>query len=186
MFSAVKTPPPDIEIQAHLTALHIEEWLRDDVFHFKWWVLLCLIVVALLIWWNRLDKSRLPETCLYAALTTIIVLGIFEWGEELILWDFPTDVIPIFPPLSSVNLISLPLIYSLTYQYFKTWKRFILASLMITAVICFIMEPILAWAGFYELIKWKYYYSFPIYAGMAIGIRALVNMIITVNSQNKK
>lgn len=183
MFLTIKTTPPDVEIQKYLTSLHIEEWLRDDVFHFKWWVLLCLMIVAVLLWWNKLDKSRLPETCLYAALTTIIVMGIFEWGNELTLWDFPVDIIPIFPPLSSINLISLPLIYSLTYQYFKTWKAFFIAAAIISVVVCFIIEPMLAWAGLYQLLHWKHYYGFPIYALMAISIKVVVDKIY--QSENK-
>jgi hypothetical protein len=183
MFLIIRPTPPDVEIQKYLTALHIEEWLLDDVFHFKWWLLLGLILAAFFIWWKKLDKSRLPETCLYAALTTIMALGIFEWGEELILWEFPTDIIPIFPPLSSVNLIMLPLAYSFTYQYFKTWKGFIFAAVIVTAVICFVIEPVLVWVGLYELVKWKYYFSFPVYLVAAIGIRALVIKLIKI--QNK-
>jgi len=185
MFSAVETVPPDVEIQKYLTSLHLERWLRDDVFQLKWWVLLCLILAVLFVWWNRLDKSRLPETCLYAALTAIMAMGIFEWGEELTLWDFPIDIIALFPPLSSINLISLPLIYSLTYQHFRTWKSFIPASVIITAVICFIIEPILAQAGLYQLLKWKYYYSFPVYLVTAICIKAAVNKIIALNFRNQ-
>lgn len=177
MFLTLKTPPPDVDIQKYLTSLHIDQWLRDGLFHYKWWILILLVLVSLLIWWNRIDKSRLHEICLYAALAAIIAMGIFEWGEELTLWEFPIDIIPIFPPLSSINLIGLPLIYSLAYQHFRTWKGFLWATLLITAVICFVFEPLLAWAGLYQLLKWEYYYSFPVYAAMAVGTKAVADKI---------
>jgi hypothetical protein len=158
MFLTLKTPPPDVDIQKYLTSLHIDQWLRDGLFHYKWWILILLVLVSLLIWWNRIDKSRLHEICLYAALAAIIAMGIFEWGEELTLWEFPIDIIPIFPPLSSINLIGLPLIYSLAYQHFRTWKGFL-------------------WAGLYQLLKWEYYYSFPVYAAMAVGTKAVADKI---------
>ena len=90
-----------------------------------------------------LDKSRRMEICLYAPLALIIAMGIVEYGEELTLWDYPTDIIPIFPPLTSANLLMLPLSYSLAHQYFHTTGRFVVAVLIITGVICFVIEPLL-------------------------------------------
>lgn len=183
MFFQVSEIPKSVEIQRYLTSIHIDNWLKHDVFLLRWWCLIGLILVTLLVWWNLLDKSRLTEIFLYAVLATIIVLGIVEYGEELTLWDYPTDIIPIFPPLTSINLIGLPLIYSLTYQYFITKKSFIWATVIITSVICFIIEPILVWGGFYQLIHWKYYFSFPIYILLAMLIRVLV---IKINNINEK
>ncbi|HEY5561616.1 MAG TPA: CBO0543 family protein [Clostridiaceae bacterium] len=159
MLFAVSEMPKSVRIQEYLTSIHIDDWIKQDLFNFRWCLLLSLIIVALLIWWKLLDKARLPEIFLYVVLITIIVLGIVEYGDELVLWDYPTDIIPIFPPLTSINLVILPLIYSLTYQYFKTRKSFIWATLIITSIICFIIEPIFVWLSLYELVHWKYYFS---------------------------
>lgn len=185
MLLSVTGVPPDVEIQRQLTSIHIDQWLREDVFHFRWWLLLILLVVSAYVWWKMIDKSRLPEIILYAALATIVVMAIVEYGEELTLWDYPTDIIPIFPPLTSINLISLPLIYSLIYQHFKTMKSFIMATVILTAVICFIIEPILVWGGFYQLLRWNYYFSYPIYASMAILIRTVVIKIYSITEKAK-
>jgi hypothetical protein len=55
-------------------------------------------------------------------------------------------------------------------------------------IFCFVFEPILVWGGFYEIIKWKYYYGFPIYIMMAIFIRWTVIKIYTIaeNAKAKK
>ena len=58
-----------------------------------------------------------------------------------------------------------------------------MAVLIITAIMCFIIEPVLALAGLYQPLKWKYYYSFPVYAAMAIGIRVLVVKLDAVNEK---
>ena len=184
MFFMVSAVSKDVEIQKQLTAVHVDEWLREDVFRFKWWILLGLILVFIIVWWIMLDKSRLLEICLYAALAIIVLMAINEYGEELTLWDYPVDIIAIFPPLSSINLISLPLIYSLVYQYFKTWKRFIWAAVITSAVICFIFEPILSWGGFFELLHWRYFLNFPLYAVTFICIRAVVILIYSIKENN--
>jgi len=185
MFSKIVDIPKDVNVQKQLTDMHIKEWLRDDVFHVRWWVLIALIVILLIVWWIMLDKSRMLEICLFATLSAIIIMGVNEYGEELTLWDYQTDIIPIFPPLSSINLIALPLIFSQVYQHFNQRKSFIWATIITSAAICLIFEPILSWGGFYHLLHWKYYFSFPIYVVMAISVRAIVFKIYNIKENNK-
>lgn len=185
MFSKVVEIPKDVGIQKELTDMHIKEWLRDDVWHFRWWLLIALIIMLFIVWWIMLDKARMREICLFVVLSTIVFMAINEYGEELTLWDYPTDVIPIFPPLSSINLIGLPLIYSQVYQHYNQRKSFIWATIIISAVICFIAEPILSWGGLYHLIHWKYYFSFPIYVVISISVRAIAIKINVTTGKYK-
>jgi hypothetical protein len=92
IFSAA-TLSPDVDVQRRLTAIHIEEWLRDDVFRVRWWGLLFLMAATLFLWWRTVDRARLPEIVLYLALSMIMVMAVVEYGEELTLWDYPTDII---------------------------------------------------------------------------------------------
>lgn len=178
--------PPDVEIQRKLTSTRIDEWIRDDIFRFRWWFLIALFIVAVVLWWKMVDKTRLLEISLYASLTTIIALGLDEIGDEFCLWYYPTDIIPVFPPLTSVDLACLPFIYSITYQHFKTWKSFLFATLVMSAIFCFILEPILVWGGFYQPLKWKYYYGFPIYTIIALCIRLAVVKSISIVKKSKE
>ncbi|HWR09058.1 CBO0543 family protein [Sporomusa sp.] len=177
-----------VELQKALTDLRINEWLHEDIFHFKWYFLIGLFVLSLFAWCKLVDKKRLPEITLHAGLTMFITLVLDEFGEELTLWDYPVDIIPIFPPLTAVDLVCLPMIYSLIYQHFKTWQSFLRATIIMAGIFCFVFEPILVWGGFYEIIKWKYYYGFPIYIMMAIFIRWTVIKIYTIaeNAKAKK
>lgn len=174
MFLAATGMSADVPIQKLLTTMRIEEWLQEDLFHFRWWFLVGLFIFSMVVWWRLVDKARLPEITLCAGLTAIATLILDEFGEELALWDYPTDVFPIFPPLTAINLASLPIIYSLIYQYCKTWESFLRASIVMAAVFAFAFEPLLVWGGFYQLLKWKYYYGFPIYIILASLIRWLV------------
>ncbi len=174
-----------VELQRLLTYLRINEWLQEDLFHFRWFFLIGVFVVSAFLWWKLVNKSRLPEITLHAGLTAIITLILDELGEELTLWEYPSDILAIFPPLSAVDLASLPMIYSLIYQYFTTWKSFFRATLIMATIFCFILEPLLVWTDFYQVLKWKYYYGFPIYILMAIFIRWLVIKIYALAEQAK-
>ncbi|MBP2642732.1 MAG: hypothetical protein H6Q67_619 [Firmicutes bacterium] len=169
-----------LQFQIQLTAMRIDQWLQEDVFHFRWWFLLGLFSFSIYLWWKLVDKRRLPEVILFMGLTTILTLILDEYGEELSLWDYPIDIFPIFPPMTAIDLASLPMIYSLIYQYFGTWKSFSWATVIMATIFCFVLEPLLMWGDFYQLLKWKYYYGFPIYIAMALLIRWIVITIYTI------
>jgi hypothetical protein len=160
--------------------MRIDEWLQEDVFHFRWWFLLGVFAFSIYLWWKLVDKARLPEIALFTGLATIATLVLDECGEELCLWDYPTDILPLFPPLTAVDLASLPMAYSLVYQYFRTWKSFSWATAIMAAIFCFVFEPILAWGDIYQLLKWKYYYGFPIYIAVALLIRWILVTVYTI------
>lgn len=184
MKSTVPEVLSGVEVQWHLTTTRFDEWMRNDVFHFRWWLLLVLFIISAYIWWKTVDKSRLNEIILYTALITIITLSLDELGEELTLWDYPYDLFPLFPPLTAIDLVCLPMIYSLIYQHFRTWKKFIIASIVMSAVFCFVLEPLFVLGGVYQMLKWKSYYGFPIYTFMGICIKAVVNMVYSNHAKS--
>jgi hypothetical protein len=175
--------PQSVELQKKLTALHVEEWLQDDVFQVRWWILIVMLIAMLVAWFLLLDKTKKKETCLFLVLAAIIVLGIDEYGDELILWEYPTDVIPIFPPLTSLNLISVPLAFSIAFQRFPDLKGYTVAVLIITAMISFGLEPVLAWGGIYELVNWNPVFSFFNYLLVAFLIRFLAKKVLEIESK---
>lgn len=67
---------------------------------------------------------------------------------------------------------------------FFHWKSFILASIVMSIIFCFILEPAFIWIGVYQPITWKVYYGFPIYAFMSIAVKVLVNKIYSIGSRN--
>jgi hypothetical protein len=170
----------EVEIQDMLTTTHIEKWLQQDVFHFKWWFLLGLLMLAIVLWWRLLNKTRMPEVLLYTVLITIVMMSIDECGEELILWVYPIYLFPVFPVITAINLLFVLLALSLTYQYFPTWKSFSSAAVVIAGLLSFILEPALAWADFYLLLNWNYGYNFLLYLAVALITRGAVVLIFSI------
>lgn len=180
MLLSVTSIPIETELQQKLTAVHVETWLREDVFHSQWWLLLGLLILAVVVWWKLLNKTQLPEIILYAVLTMIIMMGVDEYGEELTLWAYLVNILPIFPVITALNLVFLPMVFSLIYQYFPTWKSFSLASVIMAGLLSFILEPFLVRGSFYQLLNWEYYYSFAVYIAVALLIRWFVTKIFAI------
>lgn len=185
MIERISEIPEDVHIQKQLTDMHIKEWLQNDVLHLRWWLLIILIIAILSIWWINLDKSRFLEISLFVVLSTILFMGINEYGEELTLWDFPTDIIPIFPPLFSINALSLPLLYSLIYQHFSIRKAYIYSVILASAFISFFIEPLLSLIGFYHLIHWNYFSNFILYIVVMTSVRDVVIKIYSIAGKNR-
>lgn len=172
-----------IDLQWKLTMSRFEEWLKEELFHFKWWILLAVFILSIFIWWKSIDKSRLSELVLFAGIVCIFILILDEWGEELALWDYPVKIFPLFPPISAIDLASLPFLYSLIYQYFSTWKSYTIASIIMSVLSCFVMEPLFILSGIYQVITWKTYYGLPLYFAIAICSKFILAQIKKIESK---
>ncbi|MBS5784409.1 MAG: hypothetical protein KID04_16225 [Clostridium sp.] len=172
-----------IDLQWKLTTSRFEEWLKEELFHFKWWILLAVFILSIFIWWKSIDKSRLSELVLFAGIVCIFILILDEWGEDLALWDYPVKIFPLFPPISAIDLASLPFLYSLIYQYFSTWKSYTIASIIMSVLSCFVMEPLFILSGIYQVITWKTYYGLPLYFAIAICSKFILAQIKKIESK---
>lgn len=172
----------DAAVQWELTSIRFEEWAKNDVLGFKWWLLLMVFILSVFVWWKTVDKSRLNELVLYAAIVSVMILVLDELGEELALWDYPTEIFPLFPPIAAIDLASLPFVYSLIYQHFKKWKSFTIVSIVMSVISCFVLEPLFVLSGIYQMLTWKGYYGLPLYFAIAMVAKAALTKIYSIES----
>jgi hypothetical protein len=172
-----------MKVQNRAIEMQIQDWIHNDLFSYQFWLLIMLLVVPWFVWWKLVDRKRHVEILLYGLLVATLVTIIDELGAQLNLWEYPIDIEPLFPRMIPINLTVFPVIYMFIYQYFSKWKSFLIANVALAAVLSFIAENIFEWLGIYELIKWENYYSFPIYIIVALFLKWLMKLILTVNIQ---
>lgn len=170
-------PQPDVAEQWKLTVMRFHEWLHIELFTWQWWALLVLMITTAFLVWRLSDKKRLIETALYTAVVILFVIVLDEIGDEMLLWYYPVDVFFMFPPTSAVNISSIPLVYMLVFQLFRGWKSFTIATLVMSTVFCFAVEPIFVRAGAYVMLQWKSVYGLPLYAFIALASKAIVQLV---------
>jgi hypothetical protein len=173
----------NLKYQWELAKARIDEWLTSGLFHYKWWILLILFCISAILLWKRADKSRIVELTIYTAIVVLFIIVLDELGEELTLWYYPVDIIPLFPPITAVNITCMPLVYMLIYQRFGMWGKFLIVTLIMSIVFCFVLEPVFVWGGIYTMLKWKYYYGFPIYIAIAVAAKMIVNVIYSTKEK---
>ncbi len=177
--------PPDVAQQWKLSSDRLDEWLRGEVFTLKWWVLLAMFLLMAVLWWKLANKKRLAELALYTAFIIIFIIVLDELGEELSLWYYTVDLIPWFPPITAVDITCMPLVYMLIYQYCKTWKSFLIATVIMSAVFCFVLEPLFVWVDVYRMLTWKSYYGLPLYVAIAVASKFAVRSINFISAKKK-
>ncbi len=169
------------ELERQLTQMRIENWLKHDLFSFQWWLLLAVLVIPWLLWWKWVDKKRLTEITLFGAFILIIASFLDATMSDLRFWKYNYYVIPLWPRLITADFTIIPVAYMFIYQYFQTWKSFLLVMLVISLFFAFIGEPILVWLKIYTLHTWRHYYSLPIYFAMGTMVKFLTHWILARN-----
>lgn len=169
--------PELIRMQIQLRDAVVRYWLDHDVFSGRWWFLLACTVLSWVIWlWLR-DRRRLLETVLYGVMMSLAANYLDSALSGLVLWGYPHMEFPLMYPAAWVNFGPLPIMFMLTYQFFRPWKQFVIASVVLSAITAFIVEPFEVWIKVYELYSWRYYYSFPIYVLLFLGLRWILERV---------
>jgi hypothetical protein len=119
------------------------------------------------------------EILLFGLLVLILVSYLDAVLTELTLWHYEVTLLPVWSRLVSMDFTVLPVTYMFLYQYFKSWKSFIMASVIMAGVFAFAGEPFLEWANIYTELTWKHIYSFPIYIVIALSLRWLAEKVIS-------
>ena len=168
------------EMARMLTEARIENWLREGGGSWHWWVLVILLILPWFIWAKLVDKKKLLELAFFGMIIMVYSITLDELGFHLSLWNYPVDVIPVLPRLSSIDYTVMPIILMQIYQCFPTWKSFLWALVCVSFIFSFVVEPIIVKLGFYVLIKWMHYYSFVIYIFMGLTSRWLTKVVVDI------
>jgi len=157
-----------LEMQRQLRDASMNYWYKYVFNTWQWWLNIATLILPVILWWKLANKKKLMEIVIYGFFASAFAVFFDTIGETSVLWEYPYLVIPMDYILVDTDYSVLPVAYMLVYQYFSTWKSFIAANIIISAVFTFLSEPLLMWLGLYELHGWKYIYSFPIYVAIAI------------------
>lgn len=152
-----------IELREYMWELLFDYWKSHTLFSFNWWFLLITSILFFVVWLWLVDKSRIIEIITFGLLISTFVFILDLIGITTVLWSYPDRLLPVMTPILEIHKMHMPIIYMLIYQYFQQWKSYILVLTFTSFIFSFVLEPITEWLGIYEVYRWRYVYSFPIY-----------------------
>jgi hypothetical protein len=171
-----------IKSRIHLRDVNLKHWLDNNVFSPVWWFMLISVILIWFVWWELVKKSKLLEIVTYGLFITLLSLIIDITGTENILWGYPNMLVPLAPPLLFADLCVIPVIYMLIYQYFTSWKSFIVVSTISGFLNAFVWEPIAIYLQIYQMTNWKHIYSFPLYIIVGLLFKKIMCLIMKVQN----
>jgi len=185
LFDLEKAQKVILELQRQLRDKSISYWTEHVFNTWQWWLNIATLILPLILWWKLVDKKRLMEIVIYGFLASAFAVFFDITGETMVLWEYPYLVFPMDYILIDTDYSVLPIAYMLVYQYFSSWKGFISANIVLSAIFSFLAEPLLVWMGLYEIHGWKYIYSFPIYVAIAIVSKVITKFFIKKQTVSK-
>lgn len=171
-----------IELNRKINELRYHYWFTEVIFTLNWWVLLFLTVIPWLIWWKIADKKRLVEVLLYGILISLISVLLDEIGSYFSFWIYQYQLIPISPRLNPIDLTVMPVTYMVVYQFFKKWRPFLIAQLVLSLGAAFVAEPLFIWMGIYKPLNWELFYSSIIYFAMGVLTKWWVEHLLRIQT----
>jgi hypothetical protein len=172
-----------IDAQRELTALRYERWKEYELLHPQWWLLLAAFVLPWFVWWKLVDRKRIVEIFLYGMLVEAIAVTLDVIFGELTFWAYPFKLFPIIPRYVEYDLSLMPVLFMLLYQFFPRWKAFLPALVAMAALLAFVLEPFSVWLGLYQMLAWKFYFSFLVYLAMGAYIKWLVDLTVKIKNR---
>lgn len=159
------------ELQSQSDKMLQKIWFDEMLFTWQWWLLLFILVTPWVVWWRLVDRKRIFEILTYGFMVTLLAMSFDAIGVEYDFWEYHYQLIPLLDVLIVFDISVVTVTYMLVYQYMQSWKWFIVAHIVIAGAFAFIAEPALVYLGYYQLLKWKFVYSFPIYFSIAMFLR---------------
>jgi hypothetical protein len=175
-----------IELRKQIFQLNYNHYMNVTLFSAKWWILIFATILIITIWLKLVDKKRLLEISLVGFVTGVLVAIADDFGLEMTLWAYPTQIFELVKHISEIELVLMTVTYMLLYQYFGEWKKYIIALIVLSAIGAFVGIPLAVWFGIYRLIKWSYIYSFIVFICLGVIIKLIVSKIINIQKRSTK
>jgi len=67
---------------------------------------------------------------------------------------------------------------------YKAWKPFLFASTILALALAFVAEPLAVYIKQYQLISWKFIYSFPLYIVLAVLGKLVADKLLSLQNQS--
>ena len=136
-------------------------WKEHLLFTWEWWIALILTILPWVIWFIFRKKGS-TDRLFYAGLFIISIASWLDFlGVVYGMWIYHVDVYYSIPPHILWDFSIIPVTVMFLLQIKPEIHPFTKALIFATAGV--LGEVIFEWLKFYEPLKWRIAYSFPIY-----------------------
>lgn len=165
------------DLELVLSKMDLAQWLKYELFTWNWWLLVAFLILPWFIWFKFVHRAKIVEILLFGLLVIVITTILDILGTKLSFWVYPYQLIPFFPRALTFDMSMIPVGFMLVYQYFRTWKSFMVALVCLAFLFAFIGEPFAIWAELVIYLKWSNIYSFFYYILTGISLKFIIEKL---------
>ncbi|MEO2074223.1 MAG: CBO0543 family protein [Bacillus sp. (in: firmicutes)] len=152
-------------------------WLHHDLWSAHWWSILIINALFFVLLLVLIDRYRILLISLAFVISFIIVGLVDELGTYFDYWEYPHQFLVFTHRFNAVDFAVIPVIMTLCYQYFRRWKAYLVAEVILSAVISFIGIPLCVYFNLYTFEDWNYFYSLIVSIILFIALKIIVDFI---------
>ncbi|NHN31747.1 CBO0543 family protein [Paenibacillus agricola] len=171
------------QLNQRANTMEMEWWLTHDLFSLQWWIIVIvnLAFIGLLLFF--IDRNR-TMTILLAFLVGFSLVGfVDQTGKFFRFWSYPHQFLPFSENFNAVDFFAIPIMFTLIYQRFGTWRAYLIAAVVFSLLSSYIGEPIFVFLDIYKLDNWTYTKSFFALCVMSVFLKAMVDWMVGKREQ---
>jgi hypothetical protein len=143
----------------------LQIWVSQIVFSWRWWLGVLLTIFPWIIWVRIRDKKNTIRLLFVGIIVILVTDSLDVIGMSFHLWHYDWTVLPFIPEFIPWDYTMFPVGIMLILQLKPKVNAFI-KTIAFAFLSAFIIEPLFNWLGLYDMVHWKYWYSFVIYLAL--------------------
>jgi len=134
-------------------------WTTHIFLSWRWWLGVVLTILPWIVWIKIRDKKDTPRL-FTVGLGVMVITNIMDnVGLSYNLWHYDINVSPASNIFIPWDYALIPVGIMLILQ-FKPEINVYIKAVAFAFFTAFIFQPFLSWIGMYDMVNWKYWYSF--------------------------
>lgn len=139
----------------------VDIWIEFVLFSPLWWFGLALSILPWILWF-LFHKKESRDRLLYTGFFVMVLSLILDvLGDQLGLWHYRYQVIPVLPTYLPWDLTLMPVTIMFLLQVRPNASP-LLKAILFAFVTSYLAEPFFKWMTVYQPSNWRYSFSFPI------------------------
>ncbi|RXT00978.1 CBO0543 family protein [Ammoniphilus sp. CFH 90114] len=167
-----------LDAREKLSEITYTFWLEHDLFTWRWWFLLAMLIIPWLIWWRFWDKARFKTIAIAGLIAMTLAVFFDDLGVNTMSWSYPYQLVRVAGRLNVIDVTVIPIMFMILYQYFSKWKGYFIALLVAGAFGGYVGEPFLKWLDLYHKLDWTKWQSALSYIGIGIMVKGITDWLI--------
>ncbi|MDQ0351832.1 hypothetical protein J2R98_001664 [Alkalibacillus filiformis] len=174
--------------QENLSQYQLEYWESfSSLGTWQFWIIMLFLILPLIILFIFIDKNK-------ALLLGFFGLNYHIWftyvnfiGTDLALWEYPYQVFPFIPGFA-LDASLVPVSFMLLYQWTLNQNKSIyLYSVLLSALLAFILKPIMVNFHFFHMYNGiNYFHLFLFYLAFFIFSKLITNVFLWLRKKGKQ